>query len=150
VIPVIEREAVIDAALHSAMTDLGCIAGAMVVATGEGHGLRLRYHSGPLDAPMWSFATLSDGSLGPYEDTVESGRPVFIESFMHLLARYPAFRGTARMECLGAWMFLPLGIGGSAVGALAFGYRSPRLFSPADQLAAETIARRCGNSLMQG
>ena len=144
------RDAVIEAVLRGAMTALECDAGAVVVATGQGTALRLLQEAGPLDAPMRSFENLPQDVRGPYAESIDKGTAIYVESFMHLLARYPAFREVTKLESRGAWMFLPLGIGGSAVGVLAFGFSEPRTFSALDRRFAETVARHCADALNRG
>jgi signal transduction histidine kinase len=64
-----------------------------------------------------------------------------------MVSRYPAFEGVSKGRSRGAWIFLPLGIGGHAVGALAFGFAGPRKFSLLDRHFADTVSRYCAQAL---
>jgi signal transduction histidine kinase len=86
-------------------------------------------------------------SIGPYAEAVEKCHPIYLESFEEMLARYPAFQNVSKTEFRGAWIFLPLGIAGRAVGALAFGFAGPRKFTEVDKHFADTVSRYCAQAL---
>ena len=145
----VTQDAVADSVLREAIVALECDAGAVVVTTGQpGEQLTLLRESGSLDPLMRSFDIVhADASASPYADTVEKGASIYLESFEETVERYPTFRDAAKGESHGAWMFLPLEIGGQAVGALAFGFAGPRKFTVLDQHFADTVARYCAQAL---
>ena len=64
-----------------------------------------------------------------------------------MLSRYPGFQNVSKVKSRGAWIFLPLGIGGRAVGALAFGFAGPRKFTDVEKHFADTVSRYCAQAL---
>jgi signal transduction histidine kinase len=86
-------------------------------------------------------------SLGPYAETIEKCKPIYLESFEEMVARYPAFQNASKGKSRGAWIFLPLGISGQAVGALAFGFTGPRKFTLPDRHFADAVSRYCAQAL---
>jgi signal transduction histidine kinase len=143
----ITQDGVADSILSEAIVALECEAGAVVIRTGDGGALALLRESGPLDSLMRSFELTQPESLGPYGDAVGTGSPIYLESFEEMRSRYPAFEAISKDESRGAWIFLPLEIGGSAVGALAFGFAGPRRFTVLDRHFADTVSRYCAQAL---
>jgi signal transduction histidine kinase len=144
----VTQDAVADSVLREAIVALECDAGAVVVVNGDdGEALALLRESGSLDPLMRSFESRSLQSRGPYADAVDHCGPVYLESFEEMRARYPAFQSVSKSASRGAWIFLPLEIGGFAVGALAFGFGGPRRFSPLDRDFADTVSRYCAQAL---
>jgi PAS domain S-box-containing protein len=145
----VTQDEVADSVLREAIVALECDAGVVVVAPAEeGTGLTLLHESGSLDPLMRSFKQMQPSrSRGPYAEAVEKCGPIYLESFEEMLARYPAFRSVSKVESRGAWIFLPLEIGGSAVGALAFGFAGPRKFTLLDRHFADTVSRYCAQAL---
>ena len=145
----VTQDAVADVVLREAIIALECDAGAVVVVTGDdGLGHELLREAGSLDPLMRSFENLpAFQSVGPYAEVVHSDRPIYLESFDEMLDRYPAFGAVSTPEARGAWIFLPLEIGGFAVGALAFGFAGPRRFSLVDRHFADTVSRYCAQAL---
>jgi PAS domain S-box-containing protein len=145
----VTQDEVADSVLREAIVALECDAGVVVVAPGEeGTGLTLLRESGSLDPLMRSFKHMQPPrSRGPYAEAVEKCGPIYLESFEEMLARYPAFRNVSKVESRGAWIFLPLEIGGSAVGALAFGFAGSRNFTLLDRHFADTVSRYCAQAL---
>jgi len=145
----VTQDEVADSVLREAIVALECDAGVVVVAPAEeGTGLTLLRESGSLDPLMRSFKQMQPSrSRGPYAEAVEKCGPIYLESFEEMLARYPAFRSVSKVESRGAWIFLPLEIGGSAVGALAFGFAGPRNFTLLDRHFADTVSRYCAQAL---
>ena len=145
----VTQDEVADSVLREAIVALECDAGVVVVAPAEeGTGLTLLRESGSLDPLMRSFKHMQPSrSRGPYAEAVEKCGPIYLESFEEMLARYPAFRSVSKVESRGAWIFLPLEIGGSAVGALAFGFAGPRKFTLLDRHFADTVSRYCAQAL---
>ncbi|HLE56856.1 MAG TPA: GAF domain-containing sensor histidine kinase [Rhodothermia bacterium] len=144
----VTQDGVADSVLREAIVALECDAAAVVVTPEDGKELTLLRESGVLDPLMHSFSQAhSPDSRGPYAEAVESGGPVYLESFEEMVARYPAFGEVTKTESRGAWIFLPLEIGGHAVGALAFGFGGPRKFTLLDRHFADTVARYCAQAL---
>ena len=144
----VTQDEVAESVLQEAILALECDAGAVVVATAQGEKLTLLRESGSLDPLMRSFKHLNPPrSLGPYAETVEKCHPIYLESFEEMLARYPGFQKVSKGKSRGAWIFLPLGIAGQAVGALAFGFDGPRRFTDVDKHFADTVSRYCAQAL---
>lgn len=144
----VTQDGVADSVLREAIVALECEAGAVVVTAEDGEELTLLRESGLLDSLMRSFNQVqSPRSPGPYAEAVEKGAPIYLESFEEMVVRYPAFRSINKVESRGAWIFLPLEIGGSAVGALAFGFAGPRKFTLLDRQFADTVSRYCAQAL---
>lgn len=144
----VTQDGVADSILSEAIVALECDAGAVVMASGGDGKPALLREAGSLDALMRSFShSQSPIARDPYSDTVRMGAPVYLESFEKMLARYRAFSGGTKNGSHGAWIFLPLEIGGSSVGALAFGFAGPRSFTLVDRHFAETVARYCAQAL---
>ena len=144
----VTHDEVADSVLREAILALECDAGAVVIAPAEGEKLTLLRESGSLDPLMRSFKHVQPPrSLGPYAETIEKGHPIYLESFEEMLARYPGFQDVSKAKSRGAWIFLPLGIAGQAVGALAFGFAGPRKFTDVDKHFAETVSRYCAQAL---
>ena len=144
----VTQDGVADSVLREAIIALECDAGAVVVKTEREEGLALLRESGSLDSLMCSFkGTEVPGSRGPYDDAVQHCRAVYLESFAEMLVRYPVFQSMSETASRGAWIFLPLEIGGHAVGALAFGFAGPRKFTVLDRHFADTVARYCAQAL---
>ncbi|GAC1655168.1 MAG: hypothetical protein NVS4B3_19650 [Gemmatimonadaceae bacterium] len=141
------QDGVADAVLHEAVVALECEAGTVVVVPEGGNGLALLDGHGALDALMRSFEGMVPGSPGPFAEVVERRAAIYLESFEEMIARYPAFRDVPRADARNAWIFLPLEIGGEAVGALAFGFDQPRAFDVVDRVFADTVARYCAQAL---
>jgi signal transduction histidine kinase len=144
----VTQDGVAESVLREAIVALECEAGAVVVTTEDGEMLTLLRESGSLDPLMRSFEdTQPARSRGPYAEAVEKGGSIYLESFEEMVARYPAFVGVVKAESRGAWIFLPLEIGGTAVGALAFGFGGPRKFTLLDRHFADTVSRYCAQAL---
>jgi signal transduction histidine kinase len=144
----VTQDGVADCVLREAIVALECDAGAVVVKSDAGDGLILLRESGSLDPVMRSFKQLpAPFSAGPYAEALEKGSPIYLESFEEMLARYPAFDNVSKFESRGAWIFLPLEIGGEAVGALAFGFAGARKFTLVDRHFADTVSRYCAQAL---
>ncbi|MDP9201397.1 MAG: response regulator [Gemmatimonadota bacterium] len=149
----VTQDGVADSVLSEAIVALECDAGAVVVKTEEGENLTLLRESGSLDPLMRSFNPMQLGpmqlgeSRRPYAEAVEKGDPIYLESYEEMLTRYPAFQDVSKIDSRGAWIFLPLEIGGSAVGALAFGFAGPRKFTLLDRHFADTVSRYCAQAL---
>jgi signal transduction histidine kinase len=142
----ITPDGVADSVLREAIVALECDAAAVVAIEPDGT-LALLGESGWLDPLMRSFAfQRSDQLRNPYAEAVESGNSIYLESLDRALAGYPDFREAAG-KSRGAWIFLPLEIEGRAVGAMAFGFAEPRMFSRADRTFADTVARYCAQAL---
>ncbi len=136
-------DGVADSVLHEAMIALECDAAAIVVVGSEpaGGALTLLRESGTLDPLMRSFTRVPRaGHLGPYAEAIESRNSIYLESVERAAARYPGFRA-GDVGSHGAWIFLPLEIGGHAAGALAFGFAHARAFSLLDRHFADTVSR---------
>lgn len=144
----VTQDEVADSVLREAILALECDAGAVVVAAEPGQHLTLLRESGSLDPVMRSFEYLQPPrSLGPYAEAVDKYHPIYLESFEEMVARYPEFENVSKGISRGAWIFLPLGIAGLAVGALAFGFAGPRKFTLLDRHFADTVARYCAQAL---
>jgi signal transduction histidine kinase/DNA-binding response OmpR family regulator len=144
----VTQDGVADSVLREAIVALECDSGAVVVTTEGEEGLALLRESGSLDSIMCSFKHTSPSrEIGPYDDAVKHCRAIYLESFEEMLVRYPAFQSVSKTASRGAWIFLPLEIGGHAVGALAFGFAGPRKFTVLDRHFADTVARYCAQAL---
>ncbi|MFL5486932.1 MAG: GAF domain-containing sensor histidine kinase [Gemmatimonadaceae bacterium] len=144
----VTQDGVADCVLREAIVALECDSGAVVVKAEEGEELALIRESGSLDPVMRSFRdTHLPLSNGPYAEAVKRGVPIYLESYEAMIARYPAFQNVTKLESRGAWIFLPLEIGGQAVGALAFGFTGPRRFSLVDRHFTDTVSRYCAQAL---
>ncbi len=144
----VTQDGVADSVLREAIVALECDAGAVVVTTEVADKLTLLRESGSLDPLMRSFKHMRPPRLGgPYAEAVGKRSPIYLESFEEMVERYPAFRHVSKVESRGAWIFLPLEIGGSAVGALAFGFAGPRKFTLLDRHFADTVSRYCAQAL---
>ncbi|MGZ3330887.1 MAG: response regulator [Gemmatimonadaceae bacterium] len=142
------QDEVAHSVLREAILALECDAGAVVVGAEAGEPLALLHESGSLDSLMRSFRHHEPPkSVGPYAETIETCKPIYLESFEETVARFPAFENVNKSESHGAWIFLPLGIAGRAVGALAFGFAGPRKFSILDRHFADTVSRYCAQAL---
>jgi signal transduction histidine kinase/DNA-binding response OmpR family regulator len=141
------QDEVASSVLREAIVALECEAGAVVIADEAGAFSLLR-EAGPLDALMRSFSTTkSGGPCCPYVDTVEDRVPLYLESFEEMFVRYPSLTKVLKADSHRAWIFLPLEIGGKAVGALSFGFAGPRKFSLLDRHFADTVSRYCAQAL---
>jgi signal transduction histidine kinase/DNA-binding response OmpR family regulator len=144
----VTQDGVADTVLREAIVALECEAGAVVVKTEGEEGLALLRESGSLDSIMCSFKVTQPPRVGgPYDDAVTHCRAIYLESFEEMLVRYPAFQNVSKSDSRAAWIFLPLEIGGHAVGALAFGFAGPRKFTVLDRHFADTVARYCAQAL---
>jgi signal transduction histidine kinase len=142
------QDEVAHSVLREAILALECDAGAVVVGAESGEPLVLLHESGSLDSLMRSFKHHQPPkSVGPYAETIETCKPIYLESFEETVARFPAFENVNKSKSHGAWIFLPLGIAGQAVGALAFGFAGPRKFSVVDRHFADTVSRYCAQAL---
>lgn len=142
------QDGVADCVLREAIVALECEAGAVVLTSEEGEGLSLLREFGSLDPALRSFKQIQQDRLcGPYAEVVKQGSAIYIESFEEMIARYPAFQDVSKIESRGAWIFLPLEIGGKAVGALAFGFGGARKFTLIDRHFANTVSRYCAQAL---
>jgi signal transduction histidine kinase/DNA-binding response OmpR family regulator len=142
------QDEVAHSVLREAILALECDAGAVVVGEESGEALSLLHESGTLDSLMRSFRHQQPPkSVGPYAETIETCKPIYLESYEEAAARFPAFEDLNRTKSHGAWIFLPLGIAGKAVGALAFGFAGPRKFSVLDRHFADTVSRYCAQAL---
>ena len=142
------QDEVAHSVLREAILALECDAGSVVVGAESGGALTLLHESGTLDSLMRSFRHHQPPkSVGPYAETIETCKPIYLESFEETVARFPAFENINRNKSHGAWIFLPLGIAGQAVGALAFGFAGPRKFSVLDRHFADTVSRYCAQAL---
>jgi signal transduction histidine kinase len=149
----VTQDGVCETVLREAIVALECEAGAVVVAAAAHDTCTLLREAGPLDPLLRSFERAQPPTAiarGPYVDAALNGVPVYLESFEEMTARYPGFRKAgprASHGALGAWIFLPLDIGGRAMGALAFGFHGPRKFTRLDRDFAETVSRYCAQAL---
>ena len=141
------QDEVASSVLREAIVALECDAGAVVISDEDGAFTLLR-EAGSLDALMRSFSKAqSGGPCCPYVDAVEERVPLYLESFEEMFVRYPSFTKVLKADSHRAWIFLPLEIGGKAVGALAFGFAMPRKFSLLDRHFADTVSRYCAQAL---
>jgi signal transduction histidine kinase/DNA-binding response OmpR family regulator len=144
----VTQDEVAESVLREAILALECDAGAVVVAAAEGEPLTLLRESGSLDPIMRSFKhRRPPRSRNPYAETVEKCRPIYLESFEEMLTRFPGFQDVSKAKSRGAWIFLPLGIAGQAVGALAFAFAGARKFTEVDKHFADTVSRYCAQAL---
>jgi signal transduction histidine kinase/DNA-binding response OmpR family regulator len=144
----VTQDEVADLVLREAILALECDAGVVVMAAAPGERLTLLRDSGFLDPLMRSFKYLRPPlSVGPYPETIEKCQPIYLESYEEMLARYPAFANVSKEKSRGAWIFLPLGIAGEAVGALAFGFAGSRRFTQHDRQFTDTVSRYCAQAL---
>ncbi|HMG01274.1 MAG TPA: response regulator, partial [Gemmatimonadaceae bacterium] len=144
----VTQDEVAHSVLREAILALECNAGAVVIGPESGEQLSLLHESGALDSLMRSFKHHDPPkSVGPYADAIETCKPIYLESFEEMAARYPAFEKTSKGKSHGAWIFLPLGIAGRAVGALAFGFAGHRRFTALDRHFADTVSRYCAQAL---
>jgi signal transduction histidine kinase/DNA-binding response OmpR family regulator len=144
----VTQDEVAHSVLREAILALECNAGAVVVGTAPDEPLSLLHESGSLDSLMRSFRPHQPPrSVGPYAETIDTCKPIYLESFGEAIARFPAFENVNKSKSHGAWIFLPLGIAGRAVGALAFGFAGPRKFSVLDRHFADTVSRYCAQAL---
>jgi len=144
----VTQDEVAHSVLREAILALECNAGAVVVGTGPEEPLSLLHESGSLDSLMRSFRHHQPPrSVGPYAETIDTCKPIYLESFEEAIERFPAFENVTESKSHGAWIFLPLGIAGRAVGALAFGFAGPRKFSVLDRHFADTVSRYCAQAL---
>jgi len=144
----VTQDEVAHSVLREAILALECNAGAVVVGTGPEEPLSLLHESGSLDSLMRSFRHHQPPkTVGPYAETIDTCKPIYLESFEEAIARFPAFENVNKSKSHGAWIFLPLGIAGRAVGALAFGFAGPRKFSVLDRHFADTVSRYCAQAL---
>lgn len=141
------QDEVATSVLREAVVALECEAGAVVIADEAGSFLLLR-EAGSLDALMRSFSQArSGGPCCPYTDVVQERAPLYLESFEEMFVRYPSHTKVLKADSHRAWIFLPLEIGGNAVGALAFGFARQRKFSLLDRHFADTVSRYCAQAL---
>jgi signal transduction histidine kinase/DNA-binding response OmpR family regulator len=144
----VTQDEVAHSVLREAILALECDAGAVVVGAESGSQLSLLHESGALDSLMRSFRHHDPPkSVGPYAEAIETCKPIYLESFEEMAARYSAFEKANKGKSHGAWIFLPLGIAGRAVGALAFGFPGPRKFTSVDRHFADTVSRYCAQAL---
>jgi signal transduction histidine kinase len=144
----VTQDEVAHSVLREAILALECNAGAVVVGAESGAELSLLHESGSLDSLMRSFRHHQPPkSVGPYAETIETCKPIYLESFEEMAVRYPAFEEVNKGKSHGAWIFLPLGIAGRAVGALAFGFAGSRKFTSVDRHFADTVSRYCAQAL---
>jgi signal transduction histidine kinase/DNA-binding response OmpR family regulator len=144
----VTQDEVADSVLREAIVALECEAGAVVIKSEETGELTLLRESGSLDSFMRSYGHVKPPrSRGPYVRAVEKCRALYLESFEEMLVQYPAFETVTKIQSRGAWIFLPLEIGGKAVGALAFGFAGPRKFTIMDRQFADTVSRYCAQAL---
>jgi signal transduction histidine kinase len=144
----VTQDEVADSVLSEAILALECDAGTFVLGAAPGERLVLLRESGVLDPLMRSFRHVRPPlSVGPYAETIETCIPIYLESFEEMLARFPAFENVSKGKSRGAWIFLPLGIAGKAVGALAFGFAGPRKFTQHDRQFADTVSRYCAQAI---
>jgi signal transduction histidine kinase/DNA-binding response OmpR family regulator len=144
----VTQDAVADSVLRESILALECEAGAVVVSSDGEEGLAILRELGSLDPLMRSFSPEHQGKpTSPCAEAVKQCRAIYLESFEEMVIHYPAFQSISKSDSRGAWIFLPLGIGGNAVGALAFGFAGARKFSPLDRDFADTVARYCAQAL---
>ncbi|HWJ41333.1 MAG TPA: HAMP domain-containing sensor histidine kinase, partial [Candidatus Limnocylindrales bacterium] len=144
----VTQDEVAHSVLREAILALECNAGAVVVGTAPEEPLSLLHESGALDSLMRSFRHHQPPkTVGPYAETIDTCKPIYLESFEEAIARFPAFEDINKSKSHGAWIFLPLGIAGRAVGALAFGFAGSRKFSALDRHFADTVSRYCAQAL---
>ncbi len=144
----VTQDEVADSVLREAIVALECEAGAVVVERTDPPGFDLLRESGLLDPLMRSFGDIRTGEpCCPYADAVDKCEPLYLSSYGEMVGRYPSFAKVGKVGSRGAWIFLPLEIGGKAVGALAFGFGGPRDFTLLDRHFADTVARYCAQAL---
>jgi len=144
----VTQDGVADSVLREAIVAMECKAGAVVIKSEDGAGLGLLREAGTLDSVMRSFGPTEPGKeSGPCAEAFEHCRAIYLESFQEMQVHYPAFQAVSRTDAHSAWMFLPLGIDGQAVGVLAFGFAGARTFTPLDRDFADTVARYCAQAL---
>ncbi|HMG12333.1 MAG TPA: ATP-binding protein [Gemmatimonadaceae bacterium] len=142
------QDEVADSVLHEAIVALECKAGAVIIMPEDGAGLTLLREAGTSDSVMRSFSSaVANGPSGPCAESFKHCRAIYLESFQEMQVHYPAFERVSRNDSHGAWMFLPLGIAGKAIGVLAFGFAGARAFTALDRDFADTVARYCAQAL---
>ncbi len=144
----VNQDEVADSVITEAILALECDAGSVVIAPAPDEALTLLRESGSLDPVMRSFKHReAPRSNNPYAEAVKNCRAVYLESFEEMVKRFPGFQDVSKAKSHCAWMFLPLGIAGQAVGAVAFGFDRPRKFSESDRHFADTVSRYCAQAL---
>ncbi|MEJ7811147.1 MAG: GAF domain-containing protein [Gemmatimonadaceae bacterium] len=95
------------------------------------------YRRFPVSAPL------------PLAEAVRTGKPVFLESMMEWVARYPGFVVAESFADEAAWAALPLEAGGEILGALGFEFTGTRRVSAEDRAFMQSVVAQCAQGLVR-
>jgi PAS domain S-box-containing protein len=107
----------------------------IVAQTGLPDDLVEPYKRMPLDAPL------------PLSDAVRTGESIFLEDREAMVARYPSLRERDSRAVSEAWAALPLRIGDTNVGGLAFGFNTKRRFETEERAFLDALTLQCAQAL---
>ncbi|HEV7666782.1 MAG TPA: GAF domain-containing protein [Chloroflexota bacterium] len=132
------------AALGEAIDAVGADRGLVYLLNVDGDALEL-IHAANVEPP----ASTPPGPIPllpglPVADAVLQSRPICIDSPFDGVAPYPNSEG-ARPSATQAWAYLPLVVGGRAIGAMSLAFRSP--FDHDDVAFMQTVAAQCAQAL---
>ncbi|WP_239380000.1 MULTISPECIES: SpoIIE family protein phosphatase [unclassified Frankia] len=110
----------------------------------------LRFRS-LLGYPPWFVSSWSDINLGaihPLSEAIRGGRALFLSGRAELAGRWPVPALVASVTDADehAWAVLPLATTDAPFGALFFGFRAPREFSPEDRAFLTALADQCAQA----
>lgn len=140
------REAA-SAILTEGVAALGADEGVVALRDGDGAWLEIvgqvglseqlveRFQRFPVDAPL------------PISEAVRSHAPVYLEDHAAVVARYPGLADENRRARSEAWAALPLEVANTAVGGLAFGFRTRRQFLDDERAFLQALTTQCAQAL---
>jgi anti-sigma regulatory factor (Ser/Thr protein kinase)/uncharacterized protein YigA (DUF484 family) len=114
-------------ALIDAGDGLGAATGSLCILSADGHTVELTATANYEDAVVDRWTTFPVTADLPVSEVIRTGEPMFLRTSDELLARYPVFADTPRVDGE-SLAVLPLDGPASPCGALVLGFDGPRRF----------------------
>ena len=130
------------AALEEAHTTLGASAGALLRLAGD--ELVLLASSGFRAKELAGWERFDRSTRTPLSEAVTRNEVLVHQTREELAVDFPEIAAASRH---GAWLSIPLSVGGQAIGALGLSFAEGRTFRPADLEYVDSLARQAGLAL---
>ena len=138
---------VADAVLTQGMEALGADDGVLCLLSADGQWLEIAGQIGlPADVAR-VFARFPVTASLPLSDAVRDGVPVLLADKRAVVERYPELRDRNAAAATEAWAAMPLRVGDSVVGGVAFGFKTAKRFSADERAFLDALTMQSAQAL---
>ena len=131
-----------DVVLREGLSALGAVHAALCATTETGEELELVASVGLPDDVVAAFQRFRVDAPLPLSEAVRSGDGLFLEGRSDIVARFPDLQEANSRATTEAWIALPLSLGTTPIGGIAFGFSQPRRFDGNDRHFAMALAHQ--------